>query len=148
MSVSNLPLQLNFAQIQADLMMAKRAMEDSAVSGKSLAKYLRGQSGYHLQQAAEKMIKIQIYQSGKPYDNSKIYNHKIHELIGYAQTIPVNLDVPSYVNTHAIMMSGWEAEGRYDVHVVVRSDTLKKCYDELEIWYKRLQSASRKKNTK
>ena len=29
MSVSNLPLQLNFAQIQADLMMAKRAMEES-----------------------------------------------------------------------------------------------------------------------
>ncbi len=54
MSVSNAPLQLNYAQIRADLMMAKRAMEDAAVSGKSLAKYLRGQSGYHLQQAVRK----------------------------------------------------------------------------------------------
>ena len=37
------------------------------------------------------------------------------------------------------MISGWEAEGRYEVHVVVRTDTLKKAYTELTQWYDNLR---------
>ena len=40
------------------------------------------------------------------------------------------------------VISGWEAEGRYDLYFVVRLDTLQKCYQELQDWYERLKSTN------
>ena len=54
-------LELNMFQIKADLVAAERIMAEAKESKPKLAKYLKGQAGYHLQQAAEKLIKIQIY---------------------------------------------------------------------------------------
>lgn len=61
MSGSNYPLKI--AQIKADLFVAKATIEEARKRTPSAGKYLKGQAGDHLQQAAEKLIKIQIYYS-------------------------------------------------------------------------------------
>ena len=132
----NLPLRM--AQIQADMFMAKTAIERAESIPARKAKYIKGQGGYHLQQAAEKMIKIQMYASGKPLDNAKIYKHKIFELISYANSIGIQLVLPAYIDKNSVVISNWEAEGRYDISVVVKINQLKKCYDEISTWYEQL----------
>ncbi len=132
--------ELTMAQILADLYTADAAMSRASTEGKRIAKYLKGLAGYHLQQAAEKMIKIQIYKAGVAIDFSKMYRHNIRDLIQYAAQLGISLTLPAYVNKHDVMISGWEAEGRYEVHVVVRADTLKKAYSELTQWYEDLKS--------
>ena len=61
MSANNNPL--SFGQIEADLFMAGAAIDKAESLTSKAGKYYRGQAGYHLQQAAEKLIKIQIYDS-------------------------------------------------------------------------------------
>ena len=58
--MSNNSNALNMAQIKADLFMAKAAINEASGLSPKAAKYIKGQAAYHLQQAAEKMIKIQI----------------------------------------------------------------------------------------
>ena len=60
---------LSVAQIDADLFMADSAIRKSETISSKAGKHLRGLAGYHLQQAAEKLIKIQIYASGVPIDH-------------------------------------------------------------------------------
>jgi hypothetical protein len=51
---------LSVAQIDADLFLAASAIRKSETISSKAGKHLRGLAGYHLQQAAEKLIKIQI----------------------------------------------------------------------------------------
>lgn len=126
--------ELTMAQIEVDIIMANKAIDEAKCRTGRLSKYFKGQAGYHLQQAAEKLIKIQIYNSAQKVDNSKVFKHDISQLVSYAKTIGVKLIVPSYIITQGPRLTSWEAEGRYDVHVVVRIDTLEKCYEEVISW--------------
>lgn len=131
---------LSMLQIKADLRLAKAAMDDARTEKPSkYVKYLKGQAGYHLQQAAEKLIKIQIYHSNVMINNSKIFKHSIGDLITYARSLGIPFYVPGYIDTHAGTITSWEAEGRYDIHVIVRIDTLEKAYSEIECWFASLQ---------
>lgn len=53
MSRSNNIPDLNKLQIKADIVVAENALTEAKSSKPKLAKYLKGQVGYHLQQAAE-----------------------------------------------------------------------------------------------
>ena len=75
---------LSVAQVDADLFMAASAIQKAETISSKAGKHLRGLAGYHLQQAAEKMIKIQIYDSGVQIDHSKMFRHSLDDLIGYA----------------------------------------------------------------
>ena len=75
-SNSNVP-ELNKMQIKADIVIAESALNEAKKSKPKLAKYLKGQVGYHLQQAAEKLIKIQIYRSGVAINHSRLYKHDL-----------------------------------------------------------------------
>ena len=70
------------------------------------------------------------------------YRQRINSLpiIQYAVQLGISIILPAYIKKHDIMISGWEAEGRYEVHVVVRSDTLKKAYNEMMRWNEDLKS--------
>jgi len=132
--------ELKMLQVKADLSLAKMAIEEAeGTKEASYAKYLKGLAGYHLQQATEKLIKIQIYHSGVEVNHSKIYKHSIQDLIAYARSLEISFEVPEYVDTNAPKISAWEAEGRYDVHVVVRIDVLKKAQDIVADWYENLK---------
>ena len=125
---------LSAAQINADLFMADSAIRKSEELSSKAGKHLRGLAGYHLQQAAEKMIKYQIYDSGVRVDYSKMYRHSLDDLMSYAGSLGISLIIPPWVNTKKFVITGWEAEGRYNLHFVVRMDTLKRCYSELIHW--------------
>ena len=129
---------LSVAQVDADLFMAASAIQKAEAISSKAGKHLRGLAGYHLQQAAEKMIKIQIYDSGVQIDHSKMFRHSLDDLIGYASSMGLPLIIPSWVDEKKYVITGWEAEGRYNLHFVVRMDTLKRCYSELIQWRNQL----------
>ena len=70
------------ALIKADIIMARQGIE---LYKSNEIKEVKNQAAYHLQQAAEKMIKIQIYRSGVPYENKSLYVHNLKVLIHYAE---------------------------------------------------------------
>ena len=130
---------LTIAQVQADLLAALDAIHRAEKIRPKEAKYIKGLAGYHLQQAAEKMIKLQIYQSGREYNNAKMYRHSLDDLITYAESLNISLIIPDYVDEKKYVITRWEAQGRYDMHAAVRLDTLKRCYQEMEQWYRNLK---------
>lgn len=132
MSVKANPLSIG--QAEADLFMADAAIKKAETLSSKAGKYYRGQAGYHLQQAAEKLIKFQIYESGVKVDNAKIYRHSLDDLILYAGSLKAKIMVPKWIDSKKYTITTWEAEGRYDLHFVVRMDTLKRCYREICKW--------------
>jgi len=132
--------ELDILQIKADLLLSEKAIAESKSQTPRLAKFLRGQAAYHLQQAAEKLIKIQLYHSERKLDNAKIYKHNISSLLVYADDLGINLIVPSLIRKNDELMTSWEAEGRYDVHVVVRTDTLQKYQQVISLWFDQVSS--------
>lgn len=73
-------LELSMKLIKADLLMAKQGIE---LYKNHEIKKIKNQAAYHLQQAAEKLIKIQIYRSGVAYSNKSLYVHNLKSLILY-----------------------------------------------------------------
>ena len=135
------PPELSILQAKADIVTAKSCLSEAENSTMRLAKYLRGQCGYHLQQACEKMLKLQIYKTLPAVDYGKIYKHDLTDLDSYARAEGVDLSMPKYISDRLALISSWEAEGRYDAHVVVRKDTLKKCINEIDQWYESLEQS-------
>ena len=137
MSVNELPL--NMAMINADLITAKDGIDRARALSPRASKYIKGMAGFHFQQAAEKMIKIQLYASGKSLDLHKVYKHSLDQLMNYAFEIGIVLNVPNYVSKNKKVITAWEAAGRYDVHKVVKINQLEKCYSEIETWFDELK---------
>ena len=134
---------LSMAMVLADLKVAEWAIKEAEAgeTGKGQAKYIKAQSAYHLQQAAEKLIKLQLYSSRLKLNYAKIHNHSITALIQYSGTIGMALNIPQYVVNNAKAITDWEAQGRYDLHIIVRIDSLKKAQKEIRQWYDELYAA-------
>lgn len=47
----------------------------------------------------------------------KMYKHSLNELIKYAQSLGVNVIIPKYILDKRLLITSWEADGRYDVHI-------------------------------
>jgi hypothetical protein len=137
MSGNNYPL--NMEQIKADLFVAKATIDLAKRRTPKAAKYLKGQAGYHLQQAAEKLIKIQIYYLEQQPDLKRMYKHSLNELIQYAKSLGISIVVPQYIDEKSLLITSWEAEGRYDVHMIVKITQLEKTFSEIEQWYEILK---------
>ena len=135
MPVPNTQNALSMTQVKADLMLAEYAINQVEDLSPKMSKILKGQAAYHLQQACEKMIKIQMYASGQTLNNARIYKHSLKELLIYAASISISIQIPTYINKNNEIITRWEAQGRYDLHLVVRIDTLKKCLEEAQKWY-------------
>lgn len=60
------------------------------------------------------------------------------QLTQYAKSLGIQLIIPEYILNNLVLLTSWEARGRYDVHLVVRIDRLRHCYDVVEKWYKEL----------
>jgi len=87
----------------------------------------------------EKMIKIQIYESGIQYQNHAVYTHNLVQLSQYAKSIGVELSIPQYIADNLILITSWEVRGRYDMHLTVRIDRLRHCFSVIEKWYGELR---------
>ena len=73
MPVANVNDILSMTQVKADLLLSKYSIEQAEKASARMSKSIKGQGAYHLQQACEKMVKIQIYASGKKIDNTRMY---------------------------------------------------------------------------
>lgn len=96
--------------ILADVITAKQAIE---YFKESKNKDIKNIGAYHIQQAVEKLIKLQIYDSGKKIDNSKTYTHSIKKLIKYGEELGLGLNIPKPIAENAQMITDWEAGSRY-----------------------------------
>lgn len=125
-------MDLSMGLIKADILMARQGIELYKNQG---IKEVKNQTAYHLQQAAEKLIKIQIYRSGVEYKNKALYVHNLKTLIYYADSLDFGVNVPSFIRKNALIITDWEANGRYDMHFSVRINTLEKYYNAIFAWY-------------
>lgn len=124
-------MELTKSIIRADIIAAKQAIEYFDQKG---TKEIKNIAAYHLQQAAEKLIKYQIYQVLKSTDNHRMYTHDLSRLLDYAEAEGLTLIVPDYIRNHVNQITDWEAGSRYDFSFVCRIDTLKKCYETVKEW--------------
>lgn len=131
-------MDLNMGLIKADILMAKQGIQ---LYEENEVREVKNMVAYHLQQAVEKLIKIQIYRSGLEYDNRHMYVHNLVKLIQYANKIGANIIVPKIIDENALMITDWEAGSRYDIHFSIRIDTLKRIYQVINEWYKEIHSA-------
>lgn len=125
-------MELSMSLIKADLLMARQGI--MLYQNKEIRE-IKNQSAYHLQQAAEKLIKIQIYHSGTAYNNKALFVHNLKSLINYADSLKISAIIPKYIRNNALTISDWEASGRYDIHFSVKITSLNRCYAEITDWY-------------
>ncbi len=127
-------MQLTKGIIRADIIAAKQAIE---YFDKKRIKDIKNVAAYHLQQAAEKLIKYQIYQSiGTNVSIKQMHTHDLSKLIEYADAEGIYLVVPEYITAHINSITDWEAGSRYNISFSVRIDSLKKCYEVIDKWLK------------
>ena len=122
--------------IRADLIAARQAI---AFFDEKQLRAIKNVAAYHLQQAAEKLIKIQIYANCSPVSNSQLYTHNIHRLIVYADSLGFGVVIPDYVREHSLQITEWEVGSRYDVQFSVRIDVLKKALAVIAEWEHRIR---------
>ena len=128
-------MKLTKGLIKADMIAAKQAIEYFEENNN---RNIKNVAAYHLQQEAEKLVKIQVYDSGVKYDNKSMYKHDIKALILYAESLNIPFVVPDYIRKNSDIISDWEAGSRYDVAFSIRIDTLKKMQDILDEWYEQV----------
>jgi len=131
-------MDLTMGLIKADLIMAGQGIK---LYRENEIKEVKNQAAYHLQQAVEKLIKIQVYTSGCAYNNRSMYIHNISSLSSYADSLGFNVDIPTEIRNNAVMISDWEVSGRYDIHFSIRINTLEKFHEIIYDWYKRLYAS-------
>ena len=125
---------LSFAK--ADISAAKSAIKEiEDTSGNEKA--MKGIAAYHAQQAIEKITKHLIYKAAPDVNPSKMYTHKIYDLIDIAKSY--NIVIPSEIDKNSVMYSDWEATGRYDLHFVVKITSVKKAVSLAEKWIESIE---------
>ena len=128
-------MNLTMALIKADIIAAEQAIDYFKSHN---VKDIKNIAAYHLQQATEKLIKIQIYAKADVFNNVSMYTHNIEKLIAYAQSLSIDFYVPRYVEDNSLVLTNWEAGSRYDVGFQIRIDTLNKMLGEIKKWYDEL----------
>ena len=124
--------------IRADIIAAGQAIQ---YFEEKQIRDIKNIAAYHLQQAAEKLIKIQIYKSqGQNINSRQMYTHNLDRLILYGESLGINLIVPDYIRQYSARITDWEAGSRYDTGVSVRIDTLKRIHQEMVTWEKQVQA--------
>ena len=126
-------MRLTKSLIKADIIAAKQAID---YYDQHQIKDMKNIAAYHLQQAAEKILKYQIYQAASTVDHHRMYTHDISRLIDYARNQKLDLIIPEYIWDHANSITDWEAGSRYDIGFTIRIDVLKKCYEAIAEWEK------------
>lgn len=130
-------MSLSVSLIEADIITAKQAI---ACYEKSKPKDMKNIAAYHLQQAAEKLIKIQIRSELNNSNNATIYTHNIEKLLAYSERMNMSINVPAYIKENSLILTAWESSSRYEVGFRIRIDMLKRALSEIESWYKILYS--------
>ncbi len=124
-------MKLSKSIILADITAADSAIKDYENNHFS---EMKGIAAFHLQQAAEKLIKIQIY-SISPEDEDNLRTHNILRLVVYADSMLSGIYIPKYIREKAPRITMWEASGRYYADFTVRITSLKATLKTIKDWY-------------
>lgn len=131
-------MSISMSLIKADIVAASQAVD--YYKQKNL-KDIKNVAAYHLQQASEKLIKIQIYANAESINNASMFTHNIEKLLIYADTLEIDLTVPQYIRENSLIISDWEAGSRYSIDFSIKINTLKKTLSVISDWYDELYSA-------
>ena len=131
-------MTLTMALIKADIIAAEQAIN---YYNEHNTKDIKNIAAYHLQQAAEKLIKIQIYAKANSINYASMYTHNLEKLINYAQSLKIDFVLPKYISDNSLVITGWEAGSRYNVGFQIRITTLNKALAEIQDWYDTLYAA-------
>ena len=126
---------LSMGLIKMNIISAKQAINYFDETG---FKTVKNGAAYDLQQACEKMLKIQLYSSGKPLNNRKLYTHNLRLLYDYGCSLGIKFITNKYCLSNMDTITSWEAESRYDLHFSININTLKACLRNVEYWYNTL----------
>ena len=121
--------------IKADIVAAQQAVNYYENSN---LKDIKNVAAYHLQQATEKLIKIQIYSKAENLNYANLYTHNIEKLLAYSEKPDISIYVPKYIEDNSLVLTEWEAGSRYNVGFQIRISTLKKTLNEIEKWYEEI----------
>ena len=124
-------MTLSIGIITADLIAAGHAIAEYENGG---IKDIKNIAAYHLQQATEKIIKLQIYAKVNNPDLNKLYTHNIEKLIVYADSLKSGIQIPQFIRDRRLEITEWEAGSRYDLGFSIRIDVLKRAQNEIQKW--------------
>ena len=128
-------MNLMMSLIKADIVAAQQAVNYYENSN---LKDIKNVAAYHLQQATEKLIKIQIYSKAENLNYANLYTHNIEKLLAYSEKLDISIYVPKYIEDNSLVLTEWEAGSRYNVGFQIRISTLKKTLNEIEKWYEEI----------
>lgn len=128
----NVNNEINPGIIKADIVTAEQSI---LYFKEHKIKDIKNIAAYHLQQAIEKLIKIQLYDATAQLDNTRLYTHNIEALLAYADDMQIPVIVPAYVRENALTITKWEAGSRYGLGLSLRIDSLEKCTNIVSKWY-------------
>lgn len=128
-------MNLTMSLIKADIVAAQQAV---SYYENSNLKDIKNVAAYHLQQATEKLIKIQIYSKADNLNYANMYTHNIEKLLAYSEKLDISIYVPKYIEDNSLVLTEWEAGSRYNVGFQIRISTLKKTLNEIEKWYEEI----------
>ena len=128
-----MPNNISKGLIYADLLTARQALSTYKENPK--LKDLKNICAYHLQQATEKLIKSQIFNSGFQYNNRDLYTHDIAALISYIEKNEMSVKIPKIIEQNSHIITSWEAGSRYDMHFSIRVDTLERHLRIINEWF-------------
>ena len=127
---------LSMGMVRGDVIASKSALSGYKEQG---FKELKGICAYHIQQACEKLIKLQIYSLASSVNNHKMYTHNLNYLVNYGHTLGIKLYIP-IKSVEQERISTWESTGRYGLRFKIRVDVLEKYIRVIEDWYSVLYS--------
>jgi len=90
---------------------------------------------FHIQQAVEKMIKIQFQNRVSQLNWSNLRTHDINRLRAYAEQLRFKLYIPNKIIKNVDHINAWETSGRYFDDFSVRIDFIENIYKEVVTWY-------------
>ena len=122
--------------IKADIIAARQAI---AYFDEKQLRDIKNVAAYHLQQAAEKLIKLQIYTHCGNAGNRQLYTHNSEHLIAYADSLDFGVIIPEFIREQSLQITEWEVGSRYDIRFSVRIDMLRKILAVMTEWESRIQ---------
>lgn len=123
---------LSMSLIKMNIIQANQAID---YFERTKFKDIKNSAAYEIQQACEKLIKIQIYSSGYSINYYNLYTHSLSRLKRYCDNSGISIYIPSVIISNLDKISSWEAGSRYDIRFSIRIDVLKKYLKETEDWY-------------
>lgn len=129
--------EISLGIVKADIIAAKQAIDYFISHGN---KDIKNIAAYHLQQAVEKIIKYQIYESGSNINNSKMFTHNIEALIAYSECLGINIIIPELIKDNSLVITKREAGSRYGLGLSIRIDKLLKFYNAILRWFEALKA--------